>query len=332
MKHTPVLAQEVLFFLKTAPLPMTCFLDGTFGRGGHTRLIMEAFPSIKVIAFDRDQQAIDESSEIFKKKLEEKQIQFIHSNFANIQKYQQEIYSTVKQDFLMKLAKIEGSKSIASNPLTPLENHREIPAISPFLSGALLDLGVSSPQLDEAERGFSFYKNGPLDMRMDQKQKLSASSIVNEWNEEQLIDIFKKYGEIWRPQKVVQAIVKNRKKKSFESTLELAQLIERLQGWRKKGQHPATPFFLALRLEVNQELQDLRTAIPPLVDILQEGGRLLIITFHSLEDRIVKTTFKSMINQGKLVNKKVVQASWLEKKKNPRARSAKLRVFEKGSI
>lgn len=194
---------------------------------------------------------------------------------------------------------------------------------------ALLDLGVSSPQLDEASRGFSFNKEGPLDMRMNQKSDLTAANLVNEYSDQDLIDIFKEYGEVQNPLRVVRAIVQDRVTKPFTTTLQLAQMIERIDGWQKKGFHPATQYFMALRLVVNRELQVVDEAVPKLIEKLRDGGRLAIITFHSLEDRLVKNLFKDS-GAGFSVSKKVIVPSEEECKLNPRARSAKLRIFQKG--
>ena len=294
--HIPVLANEILSLMRKTPTPITCFLDGTFGRGGHSRLVMDEFTNIKVVAIDQDIEALNYGREHFSEDIKNEKIHFIHSNFVNIKEHKNLI-----TEFIGEFS----------------------------FSGILLDLGVSSPQLDEAERGFSFYQDGPLDMRMNREQKVSASDIVNEWNENELVELFHSLGEVRGPQRVVRAIVTDRKKKRFKSTLQLSSMIERVQGWKRKGHHPATQFFLALRLAINKELEVVEKAIPHLVDLLEEGGRLFIITFHSLEDRIVKHIFKSFGNRGSLVNKKVIQAQWSERKQNPRARSAKLRVFQK---
>lgn len=194
----------------------------------------------------------------------------------------------------------------------------------------LLDLGVSSPQLDVPSRGFSFLKEGPLDMRMNLKSKLTAADVINEFSEEDLLEIFKTYGEVRSPIRVVRAIIKDRvEKQPFTTTLQLAQMIERVDGWQKKGFHPATLYFMALRLVVNRELQSIEEAIPKLIHSLHDKGRMTIITFHSLEDRIIKNLFKDS-TEGFLVNKKVIVPSEEECKINPRARSAKLRIFQKG--
>ncbi len=194
---------------------------------------------------------------------------------------------------------------------------------------ALLDLGVSSPQLDESQRGFSFMRDGPLDMRMNQNLEKTAADLVNTAGEQDLFKIFSDYGEVKKSAKVVRAIIKDRETQKFETTLQLAKMIERVDGWQKKGFHPATQYFMGLRLVVNQELEVTEHAIPLLIDSLNDHGRLAVITFHSLEDRIVKNIF----NESKIgfaVNKKVIVPTDEECKNNPRARSAKLRIFQKG--
>ncbi|MBO9667721.1 MAG: 16S rRNA (cytosine(1402)-N(4))-methyltransferase RsmH [Bdellovibrio sp.] len=195
----------------------------------------------------------------------------------------------------------------------------------------LLDLGVSSPQLDQAERGFSFYHDGPLDMRMNQQQGLTAEVLVNTATEEDLIRIFKEYGEVFRPSRVVRAIVNDRKTKAFQSTAQLAGLIERVDGWQVKGHHPATKYFMALRLAVNSELEVVGETLPAMMKALKPGGRLAVITFHSLEDRIVKNIFRDSEELGRSVYKKVVVPSQEELDINSRSRSAKLRVFERSA-
>ncbi|KYG66072.1 16S rRNA (cytosine(1402)-N(4))-methyltransferase [Bdellovibrio bacteriovorus] len=195
----------------------------------------------------------------------------------------------------------------------------------------LLDLGVSSPQLDQAERGFSFYHDGPLDMRMNQQQGLTAEVLINTASEDDLIRIFKDYGEVYRPGKVVRAIVKDRKTKAFQSTLQLAGLIERVDGWQIKGHHPATKYFMALRLAVNSELEVVAEALPKMMKALNPKGRLAVISFHSLEDRIVKNIFRDNEDLGKPVYKKVIVPTQEECDRNSRSRSAKLRVFERSA-
>ncbi|WP_373998181.1 16S rRNA (cytosine(1402)-N(4))-methyltransferase RsmH [Bdellovibrio bacteriovorus] len=195
----------------------------------------------------------------------------------------------------------------------------------------LLDLGVSSPQLDQAERGFSFYHDGPLDMRMNQQQGMTAEMLVNTASEDELIRIFREYGEVYRPARVVRAIVNDRKTKAFQSTSQLAGLIERVDGWQIKGHHPATKYFMALRLAVNSELEVVEQALPAMMKALNPGGRLAVISFHSLEDRIVKNVFKEAEDLGRSVYKKVIVPTQEECDKNSRSRSAKLRVFERSA-
>lgn len=195
----------------------------------------------------------------------------------------------------------------------------------------LLDLGVSSPQLDQAQRGFSFNKDGPLDMRMNQKAEKSAADLINNLHPDELMHIFKTYGEVPNPYHVVKAINQDRVLKPYTTTMQLAGLIERVDGWQKKGFNPATQYFMALRLAVNQELEILQEAIPLFIDQLQDGGLFSVITFHSLEDRIVKNLFKDT-DVGFLKNKKVIVPSEEECRINVRARSAKLRIFQKGKM
>lgn len=193
----------------------------------------------------------------------------------------------------------------------------------------LLDLGVSSPQLDLGHRGFSFYQDGPLDMRMNTSEGETAADILNERTEEELNRIFQDLGEIRRPYRVTRAIVHDRATTPWDSTKQLAGMIERVEGWRVKGHHPATQYFMALRMAVNTELEGVQQGVRKCIAGLKEGGRLAVITFHSLEDRIAKQIFKGDVT-GFCVNKKVIQGTEEEVKINPRARSAKLRIFQKG--
>ncbi len=223
---------------------------------------------------------------------------------------------------------------IQSNVTFVKSNFADIGALNLGLFDLILvDLGVSSPQLDQGHRGFSFYHQGPLDMRMDQAQEITAADVVNEFSEGELIEVFRTLGEVYRPERVVRAIVNDRKKKAFTETQELASLIERVEGWRKTGHHPATLFFMALRMQVNQELQSIERGIPALISSLNPGGRLAILTFHSIEDRLVKQILKSPAheNDGLMITKKVVKPTFAETKENSRSRSAKLRVFERTS-
>lgn len=298
--HKPVFLNDVMTVFRSARGPIRAAFDGTFGRGGHTSAIMQEWPSAQMVAFDWDEDAIRFGENRFASELSAERLKLYHSSYIDFKRVREENLS------------------------------KGFPAAFDLM---LLDLGVSSPQLDQAERGFSFYHEGPLDMRMDQRGEVTAADIVNTWDEQDLARLFIEYGEVQRPFRVVRAIVQDRKaKKPFESTRELASLIERVDGWHKKGSHPATRYFLALRLKVNEELSTLTTALPDLIHGLAEGGILAVITFHSLEDRIVKNIFKENLHLGKLVNKKVIKPTDEEVKDNPRARSAKLRAFEKGPV
>ncbi len=293
MEHIPVLRDEVLSFVKESVRQPELGLDVTFGRGGHTIALLEQFPSLKMWAQDRDDAAIRFGRDKYSQLVEQGRLSLSQENFHDV--ILDAPPSTEGWDFI------------------------------------LADLGVSSPQLDEAERGFSFYHDGPLDMRMDRRQELTAAEIVNTWSPDDLEILFREYGEIRRPKRVVEKILEERRKNSITTTSQLAKLIEKTEGWRSRGFHPATQYFLALRLEVNAEISALRPAMEKMMQKLALGGRLLVITFHSLEDRIIKYAFKEAKEWGFPVTKKVVAPSREECKSNPRSRSAKLRVFQRGT-
>jgi 16S rRNA (cytosine1402-N4)-methyltransferase len=202
----------------------------------------------------------------------------------------------------------------------------------PKLNGVLMDIGVSSMQIDTADRGFSFMQDGPLDMRMDPENTVTAATIVNTWIEFKLANLFFQYGEERLSRKIAREIVGRRKKKRFETTKDLADFIVGLYppALRNKYPHPATRVFQALRIEVNRELDVLESGITASFDLLAPGGRLAVITFHSLEDRIVKHMFRQAEaeGKGKVLTKKPITAGEDELRENPRSRSAKLRVFE----
>ena len=292
-EHIPVLLKEILEHID-ASVPVT-YLDGTFGRGGHASAIIELNPENKAVGVDCDHEAIEYGQKNYSQFIEEKKLYLVHLNYSD-----EHLFEEIK-----KQTGLTGFDLI------------------------LLDLGVSSPQLDQPHRGFSFYDKGPLDMRMDHRIEIMAKEIVNTFSEDELNELFKKYGEIYSPYRVVRAIVQDREEKPFELTSDLSSLIERVEGWKKKGRHPATKFFMALRLVVNKELEGVESSIPIMIDHLNPGGKLMVITFHSSEDRIVKYIFKGHLEKGRLVNKKVITAKWEDQKKNPRARSAKLRIYQK---
>lgn len=289
--HIPVLLNEIIEMAKPYSGAAFRYFDGTFGRGGHLKAILDLHPESTAIAYDQDPEAIDYATEHFADWLAQKRLQVLHRNFESFDPDE-----FAKFDFM------------------------------------LVDLGVSSPQLDQGLRGFSFYHDGPLDMRMNNSQGFTAADVIAEYSEDELNELFKYFGELQRPYRVTRAIVHDRKEKPFRTTRELAGLIERVEGWRKKGFHPATQYFMALRLVVNKELEVVENSLEKLAHGLKSKGRLAILTFHSLEDRIVKNKFKELAaieGFGRLVNKKVIIAEWAEAEKNPRARSAKLRVFER---
>lgn len=290
--HKPVLLSEIMdFFDKNFLEEEKLYgVDGTFGRGGHLGALMHKFPNMEALALDQDLAAVDYAHKIFSKDIQSNKLTILHSNFSESQKIKKALKE--KPDFV------------------------------------LLDIGVSSPQLDKAERGFSFYQDGPLDMRMDQTKGLKASDILNKSDLEELRQIFLKFGEVYAPQKLLEAIDAFRSEKPFETTLEFSNLVERVLGWRKKGLHPATLYFQGLRVYLNHELESLERALSFFVSELKPGGYFLLITFHSLEDRMVKRFFKSS-ELGRPVNKKVIKPTEAEIRENKRARSSKLRIFKK---
>ncbi len=276
-------------------------LDATFGAGGHTKAVLNRYPFLSVIAIDRDLSAIEWGINNVKPHFPNRSLHLIHADFHK--------YSNLMQDHFPVFMKGTGFDII------------------------IVDLGVSSPQLDQAHRGFSFYKDGPLDMRMDRTQSFSAGDIVNRWSKKELTDLFYMHGEIHRASRVVTALLKQRKRAPLESTKQLADLIVKVKGWRKKRSHPAAPYFLALRMKVNNELEDLSDNLLKMIQSLNLKGRLFVLTFHSLEDRIVKNLFKTAHKvEGQNLTKKVIVPCREEIKHNPRARSAKLRIFERKKI
>lgn len=292
--HTPVLLTEVLEHLQ--PEPNRVFVDGTVGLGGHAEVILERVlpvvptqdTTVHLFAIDKDQENLARS----KKRLARfgDAVVFIQDSFANV-------------------------KAIAKAHQTT------------HVDGILLDLGFSSVHVDDPERGFSFAKSGPLDMRYDKRAGQTANDLVNTLSEDELARIFRQYGEEMQARTIAQAIVIRRKAQDFTTTTDLADAIAAVVPRRGKI-HPATQVFQALRIAVNRELEDLERALPDMVDLLKPGGRIAIITFHSLEDRIVKRFFQDD-DRLELVNKRVITASKSEVKDNPRSRSAKLRVAQK---
>ena len=298
--HVPVLCEEIMEILKVNN--EGTYLDATFGWGGHTEAIFLRAPQAKVVAMDRDSETLKFAQQRFSKILN-KNLFLMHGNFKD--------------------------------------------GVTDAFDGILIDLGFSSLQIDDPERGFSFQKEGPLDMRMDRTQKLTAAAIVNSWSEEDLAALFKTYGEEPFSKKISFRICKKRSEKPIETTTELSNLISISIPRRFQSKiHPATKVFQALRIEVNQELTGLGEALEKMVLSLKPGGRLAVISFHSLEDRIVKQSFYRFerpctcpsdfphcvcgkVALGVRITHKPIVPSDLEIQKNPRSRSAKLRVFER---
>ena len=281
--HVPVLLEEVLQAL--APKRGGKFIDGTLGAGGHAEAILIASaPDGKLLGLDGDADALQIARETLHH-FGERAI-LIRSNFVNL-------------------------KSVAA------EQHW-IPC-----DGVLLDFGLSSMQLGNPRRGFSF-QSETLDMRMDDRAAVTAADIVNGWDEAELADLIYKYGEERAARKLARVICEQR---PFHSAQTLADTIERVMGRRGKI-HPATRTFQALRIVVNHELENVETVLPQLAEVVGQGGRVAIITFHSLEDRIVKNFFKANA-QWRNLTKHPIQATYQQTRENPRARSAKLRVAEK---
>ncbi len=302
--HEPVLLEEVLANLDLGGKKVV--VDGTLGLGGHARNILEHMDvEGKLVGFDVDDDNLATARENLKSFGD--RVLFVRSNFSNMSEE-------------LKNLKI-----------------RSVDAI-------LLDLGLSSPQVDNPAKGFSFLREGPLDMRFDKNAVLTAAEVINRYGMNELIRIFKEYGEESFARKIASEIVKRRKTRPFKTTSDLANFIEKLIG-RKGHLHPATRVFQALRIEVNHELDVLVSALKQAVELLKKHGRIAVIAYHSLEDRAVKHFFKDcardFINEpGKLttthlkptlsiVTKKPIVPSDKEISRNPRSRSAKLRVAEK---
>ncbi|MFN2746116.1 MULTISPECIES: 16S rRNA (cytosine(1402)-N(4))-methyltransferase RsmH [Bacillus] len=286
------------------------YVDCTLGGAGHSEyLLSQLSKDGRLIAFDQDETALRHAEE--KLAGYEGQVVFIKSNFRYLKDRLNEI----------GIAKVDG---------------------------VLFDLGVSSPQLDTPERGFSYHHDAPLDMRMDQSARLTAKEVVNEWRYEDLVKIFFKYGEEKFSKQIARKIEEAREKSPIETTGQLVDIIKEAipAPARRSGGHPAKRIFQAIRIAVNDELKVFEEALLQAIEVLKPGGRVSVITFHSLEDRICKTTFKEMASlpelphglpvipkefepKLKLVNKKPITASKEELEHNNRARSAKLRVAEK---
>ncbi len=307
-KHVSVLLHEAIDLLNVKEDGI--YVDLTLGRGGHSKEILKRLKNGHLYAFDKDEEAILESRENLKEY--EHSLTIIRDDFRN---------------FHQNLDKL-GVKKV---------------------DGILLDLGVSSPQFDEGNRGFSYRENSRLDMRMDTRQKLTAYDVVNTYSIQELTRIFREYGEDKYSYQIARKIVEKRQQKPVETTLDLVEIIKESKPQKelaKKG-HPAKQIFQALRIEVNDELGALKEALKDGLNVLQIGGRIVVITFHSLEDRITKVMFNEVSKvEGsrknvfslpskddepdfKLVNNKVILPSEKEQEENPRSKSAKLRAIER---
>lgn len=307
MEHLPVMFAEALQQL--AIKKDGIYLDCTFGRGGHSQGILDLLGSSgRLLAFDRDLEAV--SSAYAQNMLEDKRFKLKHTHFSELENI------------------------VASEGLTGK------------VDGILVDLGVSSPQLDNPERGFSFLRDGPLDMRMDGNSGITAEQWLAGVDEKELVKVLFEYGEERFARRIAHAIIEKRVDSPITTTRALAKLIEDVVPIKEKHKHPATRSFQAIRIEINRELDELRLVLQQSAQILKPGGRLVVISFHSLEDRIVKRFIRSesgaKYNPGKLPIKEIDITKGILKKtgkaqkampqeiaQNPRARSAIMRVAER---
>ena len=304
--HKPVLLEETIKGLNIKENGI--YVDGTLGGAGHSKQILKQLsPKGLLIGIDRDEEALKAAKENLK---EYKNVKYIHGNHDEIDEILEQI----------GIDKVDG---------------------------ILLDLGVSSYQLDEKTRGFSYLGNNELDMRMDQTQDLTAKKVVNTYSEEQLARIIYEYGEERFSRQIAKNICIARKEKEIDTTEELVKIIDKsIPAFAKKEGHPAKRTFQAIRIEVNNEIKPIENTVKKCIQHLKNGGRLCIITFHSLEDRAVKNAYidcegkctcpKDLPycvcgakSEGKIINKKPIIATEEEQKENSRSKSAKLRIFEK---
>lgn len=305
-KHEPVLLEECIEALNIKPDGI--YVDGTLGGAGHSfEIVKKLSPKGLLIGIDRDTEALKAAKEKLK-------------NYTNV-KYVHDNHDNIKQ--ILEELQING------------------------VDGILLDLGVSSYQLDEKNRGFSYIADAELDMRMDKEQKLTAKEIVNNYSEEELARIIWEYGEERFSRQIAKNICKAREQKKIETTGELVGIIKKsIPLSKQKDGHPAKRTFQAIRIEVNNEIEPLYNTILDCIDCLNRNGRLAVLTFHSLEDRAVKKAYNEAEgkctcpsdlpycvcgakSQGKIINKKPIEASKEETERNTRSKSAKLRIFEK---
>ncbi len=304
-EHRPVLLDEALAALKINPVG--CYVDGTFGRGGHSAAILEKLDEDgRLLALDKDPAAIEVANQQF---AEDKRFLIRQDSFAMM--------------------------------------NRHVAALGWMnqVDGILLDLGVSSPQLDDASRGFSFQKDGPLDMRMNPEQGQSAAEWLAEAREQDIAAVLKEYGEERFARRIARAIVQARREKPISTTKQLAEIVAAANPAWERGKDPATRSFQAIRIYINRELDDLEQVLEQVFDLLKPGGRLVVISFHSLEDRRVKRFMRDAargddfppdlpVTQAQLKPRlrlvgRAVRAGEAELEQNPRARSAVMRVAER---
>lgn len=308
--HITVLLHETVDYLNVKPDGV--YVDCTLGGAGHSQyLLSKLSENGHLYVFDRDRTAIDNAKIVLSEYVDKQMVTFIQSNFADIK------------------------EQLAQHGVTQVD-------------GVMYDLGVSSPQLDVAERGFSYKHDAPLDMRMDQSQELSAEHIVNEWDYHELVKIFYRYGEEKFSKQVARAIEKRRDVQRIQTTGELVELIKDAipMAARRKGGHPAKRIFQAIRIAVNDELSAIERSLEDALSLLAIGGRISVISFHSLEDRIVKTLFKEYATVEQVPSKLPILPSQMqapytlvlkkpllptdeEMEENSRSKSAKLRVIER---
>ncbi|AKH20544.1 16S rRNA (cytosine(1402)-N(4))-methyltransferase RsmH [Sedimenticola thiotaurini] len=303
--HLPVLFHEALEALNISPEGV--YIDGTFGRGGHSGAILQALgPSGRLLGIDKDPDAIACARRLF----------------GDDERF------VIRQGSFAQLEQVVGAAGLLGR-----------------VNGVLLDLGVSSPQLDRAERGFSFLNDGPLDMRMDNSSGVSAADWLNRAEADEMAQVFKTYGEERFARRIARAIVEARSTQSIQTTRQLAEVVSAANPAWEKGKHPATRCFQAIRIHINRELDDLKACLDQSLRVLAPGGRLAVISFHSLEDRIVKRFMRDaergeQFPPGIPVTEqqrnsqlarigKAIKPSRQEVDQNPRARSAVLRVAER---
>lgn len=294
--HKSVLKKEVIEILE--PKANENFIDATISGGGHAMEILKRNgPKGKVLGIDWDKEIIENLKSKVKNSEFKKRLILVNGNFKNLKEI-------VKKNCATWMGKT---------------------------SGIIFDLGFSSWHIEKSERGFSFKKDEILDMRYSQNTTLKAVDILNKWPEKEIERILREYGEEKFSRKIAKAIIEKRKKKPIIKTKELVEVIEKIISKKKGEIHPATRTFQALRIAVNEELENIKKALPQAIEVLKSGGKLVVISFHSLEDRIVKNFFneKEKMELVKILTKKPLRPTFLEIKENPRARSAKLRAIEK---